>query len=215
MTTSWMAFWTLLSLIGSMAVMAPAGALVAAWLAMGRHVRLALYWCLLFGAGMALVVLSKIAFIGWGVGIASIGFAGFSGHAMRAAAVMPVLFYVLFKHARPSLLGVGVGIGAVIAVLITASRLVLGFHPLSEAASGCLLGFGVAWMFIRQAQKKEEFSVNPMLAGLGFCGLLLTPHVEPVPTEELITRAALYVSGHSHAFSRYDFMVSERRFRPQ
>lgn len=214
MTTLGNSFWTGLSLVGSMAVMGPAGVLVAAWLALGRHVRLALYWCLLFGAGMAVVVASKMAFMGWGVGIASIGFAGFSGHAMRAAAVLPVLCYVLFKHARPSLLGSGVAGGAVLAVLIAASRLVLGYHPLSEAASGCLLGFGIAWIFIRQAQKKEEFTVNPMLAGLGFCGLLFTPHVEPVPTEELITRAALYVSGHSHAYSRYDFMVAERRVLP-
>lgn len=214
-TTATISFWSLLSLAGSMAVMGPAGVFVGAWLALGKHMRLARNWVLLFGAGMAVVVLTKLAFMGWGVGIASISFAGFSGHAMRASAVLPVLFYLLFKHLRPSMLGFGVALGALLAVLITISRLELGMHPLSEAAGGSLLGFAIAWIFIRQAQKMKEFTIPPVLIGLGLCGLLVAPHVEPVPTEELISRVALMLSGHDQTFSRYDFMTTEQRVLPQ
>jgi membrane-associated phospholipid phosphatase len=214
-TSAAISFWSLLSLVGSMAVMGPAGVFVGAWLALGKHTRLAMNWVLLFGAGMVVVVLTKLAFMGWGVGIASISFAGFSGHAMRASAVLPVLFYLLFKHLRPSNVGVGVALGALLAVLITVSRLELGAHPISEAMGGSLLGFGIAWLFIRQAHKLQEFRIHPVLAGLGLCGLLMAPHVEPVPTEELIERAALILSGHDHTFSRYDFMTTEQRILPQ
>ena len=99
-TTATFTFWSVLSLVGSMAVMGPAGALVGAWLALGKHTRLAMNWVLLFCAGMVVVVVTKLAFMGWGVGIASISFAGFSGHAMFSAAIYPMLAHAFTTHLR-------------------------------------------------------------------------------------------------------------------
>ncbi|MDO8305907.1 MAG: membrane-associated phospholipid phosphatase, partial [Herminiimonas sp.] len=73
----------------------PLAALLAAWLAGARAWKPCLLWCLLFGAGIVLVIATKIAYIGWGAGIAAIDFTGISGHAMRATAIAPVLIYLL------------------------------------------------------------------------------------------------------------------------
>ncbi|MFC6518687.1 hypothetical protein ACFQAT_01865 [Undibacterium arcticum] len=78
--------------VGGITVMAPAAIAITVWLVVERSWRVALWWCLLFAAGMGLVVATKIAFIGWGIGIRSLDFTGFSGHSMRATAVIPVLF---------------------------------------------------------------------------------------------------------------------------
>ena len=205
-------FWLALSVLGSMAVMGPAGAAVGIWLAGGRSWRLAFSWCLLFGAGMALVVATKIAFIGWGIGVYSVQFAGFSGHAMRAGAVLPVFFFVLLKGARPSWRWSGVLAGCLIAMLITLSRLELRFHSVSEGVTGCLLGFLVAALFIWQALDVSAFVISRTLVVLSFCCLLFAPKAEPVPTEDIITRVALRMSGHVKPFDREEWRIEQQRY---
>jgi len=202
-------FWLGLSVLGSMAVMGPAGAAVGLWLAGGRAWRLAFSWCLLFGAGMALVVATKIAFIGWGIGVYSVQFAGFSGHAMRAGAVLPVFFFVLLKNARPAWRWAGVLAACLIAILITFSRLELRLHSVSEGVTGCLLGFLVAAAFIWQALSVSGFVISRTLVVLSFCCLLFAPKAEPVPTEDIITRAALRLSGHTRPFDREEWKVEQ------
>src|SRR5205823_3726256 len=87
--------WMYIIDIGHTAVMVPAAGAIAVWLLSGRAWKLAVCWCLIFAAGLGLVALSKIAFLGWGLEIPSIGFKALSGHAWRATAVMPVFFFVL------------------------------------------------------------------------------------------------------------------------
>ena len=89
-----MMWWHWLSVIGSLAVTGPIGVAIMVWLLAGKSWRLTFIWLVLFGTGMALVIVTKMAFVGWGLGVESIDFAGFSGHAMRAAAVFPVAGYL-------------------------------------------------------------------------------------------------------------------------
>lgn len=206
--TNW---WSAISLVGSMAVMAPAGIAVAGWLIAGNWLRLALHWCLLFGGGMLLVVASKVAFLGWGIGVASVGFAGFSGHAMRGAAVLPVVLYVLLKNASAPARRAGVFAGCVGAVLIAVSRVVVRAHTVSEAVTGCLLGLLVAWLFIGRARASRELVVNRPLVALSLCLLLLTPKIEPLPTEQWMVTLSLLLSGHERAFTRSDWQLADRQ----
>ena len=94
--------WMEITRFGGIVVTAPAAAAITAWLMMGRAWRLAAWWCVLFIGGMALVVATKIAFIGWGLGIQALDYTGISGHAMRATAVYPVLFYLVLLRRAPS-----------------------------------------------------------------------------------------------------------------
>ena len=207
----WNNFWHNISLIGSMAVMAPAGLAIAVWLACGKSWRLAWRWSVLFGVGMAVVVLTKVAFMGWGIGVASVEFAGISGHAMRSGAVFPVLFFMLLKNVRPDWRRAGVCAGVALAVLISVARVKGQQHSASEAISGTLLGLLVAGIFIWQMAGARELFISRTLVALSLCALLLTPAAEPVPTEQWMTQLALYLSGHERAFQRSDWSMAERR----
>ena len=63
-----MNWWSHLSALGGLDITAPVALGVAVWLACARGGRLALAWCLLFGAAMTIAAVSQMAFIGWGLG---------------------------------------------------------------------------------------------------------------------------------------------------
>ncbi|MDP9108232.1 MAG: membrane-associated phospholipid phosphatase, partial [Pseudomonadota bacterium] len=106
-----------------MIVTGPAALAILAWLLAGRLWRLAATWIMLFGVGMLLVVASKIAFIGWGIGSQSLDFTGLSGHAMRACAVMPVLAYLIAQGGAQRAWRIGgIVTGICAGVLISVSR---------------------------------------------------------------------------------------------
>src|SRR4051794_7334239 len=91
--------WTDLTRFGDVTITTLLATAIAAWLFAEDEKRLALWWTLLYGGAMGVVIATKMAFIGWGIGIRALDFAGFSGHAMRAAAVMPVLCYLILQRA--------------------------------------------------------------------------------------------------------------------
>ena len=82
-----MSGWSLLSSLGGLGITVPLAVAVALWLALAHCRRLAALWLLLLGVLASVVVLTKLAFLGWGIGIEAWAMAGISGHAARAAAV--------------------------------------------------------------------------------------------------------------------------------
>ena len=54
---------------------------------------------LCFGAASLVVLVSKLAFLGWGIGSARLNFTGFSGHTMLSAAVWPVALWLVASRA--------------------------------------------------------------------------------------------------------------------
>lgn len=188
--------------MGSLVVTGPIGIAIAVWLLAGQSWRLTVSWCLLFGAGMAVVVLTKVAFIGWGVGVESIEFSGISGHAMRSAAVFPVAFYLAFRRADPQAGIWGTLAGVAVAVLISISRVYVQAHSVSEAVTGTLLGLMVAAAFIWHASTEHHLAISRVLLALCIPVLLIAPRVDPAPTEQWMTELALLVSGHDEPFTR-------------
>jgi len=197
-----MMWWRDLSLMGSLVVTGPIGIAIAVWLLAGQSWRLTLSWCLLFGAGMAVVVLTKVAFIGWGVGVESIEFSGISGHAMRAAAVFPVAFYLAFRRAGPRAGLWGALAGVAVALLISISRIQVEAHSVSEAVTGTVLGLMVAAAFIWHASTEHHLAIGRVLLALCIPVLLIAPRVDPAPTEQWMTQLALLLSGHDEPFTR-------------
>lgn len=198
----WMIWWQSLSVLGSLAVTGPIGVAIAVWLLAGKSWRLTLSWCLLFGIGMALVVLTKVAFIGWGLGVPSVEFAGFSGHAMRAAAVFPVAFYLAFRRWDGPHRQLALAAGILVAVLIAVARVYVMAHSVSEAVTGCLLGLAVAAVFIWHASTENHMALSRVLMALCIPVLLVAPRVEPMPTEQWMTQLALFLSGHDRPYTR-------------
>jgi hypothetical protein len=103
-----MLWWSHLSALGGLNVTALLAVAIAAWLVGARCWRLALAWCLLFGAALLVAAASQMAFLGWGIGVRALSFTGFSGHAAtRAAAVFPGRLYLLLER-RGAARGAGV-----------------------------------------------------------------------------------------------------------
>ncbi|MGB7193224.1 MAG: phosphatase PAP2 family protein [Collimonas pratensis] len=192
-----------ISKIGSSNVMLPAAVAIAVWLMAGGARRLFLYWCLLFAGTLLLVAASKIAFVGWGIGIEEIDFTGFSGHAMRSAAIIPTLFYVIVRQQAFALRWPAVILGVGVAALISLSRVQLLFHSVSEALSGSLLGLAACLCFIWQAENASQPGLSRTLLACSFVLLLTASFSKPVPTEDLIASTALWLSGHPAAVAEH------------
>ena len=205
-----MTWWNGISFAADMSVMGPAGVAIALWLLVSRQWRLVLSWSLWYGGGLALVVLSKLAFMSWGVGSSALDFTGFSGHAMRAGAVFPVLMYVLLQRTEPRWRHAGVLVGVAFAVLVAISRVIVHAHSVSEAVSGCVLGLALALGFMWNARGAVNFAVSHALA-LGSLVLMvaLSFKAEPMPTEQWLQKLAIVLSGHERVFSREDWKLAQ------
>jgi len=197
-----MSWWHGLSMLGSLPVTGPLGVAIAAWLLAGRSWKLSLSWCLLFGLGMLLVMATKLAWIGWGVGMPDVKFGGLSGHSMRACAVFPVASYLAFHNAEEGGRRLATAAGVALALLVSVSRVPVLAHSWSEVVSGALVGLGVSAAFISIAHSPSRQRFGPVVAGLALPLLLIVPQVEPLPTERWMTTLALYLSGHEKPFER-------------
>jgi membrane-associated phospholipid phosphatase len=195
--------WLTITRLAGITVTAPIALGVAAFLALEGERRLAVLWCLLFTAGLALVVATKMAFIGWGIGIHPLDFTGASGHAMRAIALAPVVLYLVLQHAPHHLRMAGVLAGYAFGILIGISRVVLHAHTESEVVAGWLVGAVVSVAFICIASSLQKTVFTPTRIAGGMVALfLLAAFGRPFPTQYWLTKASLYISGHDKPFVR-------------
>lgn len=146
-----MGSWGRLVQLGDLALTLPAAAGVTASLLASRAWRMALWWSLLFAAGIGLVGASKIAFLGWGTGWQALCFKALSGHAAGVAAVFPTMFYLLLQGRGPSArhagIAAGLALGALVALLLVLAR----EHSVAEALAGWSMGGLVSLAAIRLA----------------------------------------------------------------
>lgn len=194
--------WHQITLFGDITIMSLAALAIGAWLLAADEKRLALWWAVLFAAGTGIVVATKIAFIGWGIGIRSLDFSGISGHAMRVAAVIPVLMYLMTQKASPAIRAFGVLGGFTFAALVSISRLAVHAHSVSEVLSGWILGAIISVMFIGVANPLRKHVSSPLRVALILLTLLPAPYVQPAPTQKWLTSMTLYIFGHDRPFRR-------------
>lgn len=194
--------WMQITSVADTVVTLPAAATIAVWLLASRASRMAFWWCLFFTAGLAAVAATKIAFIGWGVGISALEFMGMSGHAMRATAVFPVIFYLLLQRSPPVVRASGVLFGILLGVLVGLSRIALNVHSISEVIAGCAVGGAVSLGFIWIARGLPRLHLNRRIIALGLFALLPTAYAKPAPTNQWMNAVALYLSGHDVPYKR-------------
>lgn len=208
-----MLWWSHLSALGGLNVTVLAALAVAGWLAGARCWRLALDWMLAFGLAMVVAAASQMAFIGWGIGVRQANFAGFSGHATRAAALFPVALFLLFEASRP-LRRAGLVLGALLGLAVAVARVKVGAHSPAEAALGWLLGSGAAfWFALRIRGGVRAPAGKPLLVGLAL-PLLLLPYAEPVDAHQWITGMSLELSGHDRPYQRATWAPDEFPYVP-
>ncbi|SAL70325.1 PA-phosphatase-like phosphoesterase [Caballeronia peredens] len=194
--------WISITALGGVGVMGPVALIVAAWLAFGYRWKYACAWLGLLGAAGGVVALSKIAFIGWGIGVRDLDFTGVSGHALMSTAVLPVAIFVALLPTRGALRACGVAIGLLAGAGVGVSRVVLDAHSVSESVAGCALGAAVALTFVRIAWRAEAGKLSPAPVAASLAAVVVALHGVPVPTQRWITDIALELSGHERPYVR-------------
>ncbi len=198
------AAWTHLTNWGNSVLLMPTALVIAIGLWIGGRRRLALRWAVGFAAAVLLTLATKIAFLGWGLGVRSLDFTGISGHSVLAASVLTMLaWWVAQDSPNPAMRTVIVAIGVVVAALIGWSRLVLHTHSPSEVVSGLALGFATAWLATAPVPRRDHdrwvrWAILVALL-LGF--VLPLGHAVDEP-HQLVTRIALALSGRTQVFTR-------------
>jgi hypothetical protein len=188
--------------IGHTAVMVPTAAAIAVWLAAGRAWKLAACWCLIFAAGLGLVALSKIAFLGWGLSVPSLGFKALSGHAWRASAVLPVLCFVLLQGAPGNWRKGGFAFGVALSIGIGALLIIFRFHTIAEVLASLVLGVAAACVFVRLSATLPAPApdANRQAVAMSLLTFLVICSLKPSAVSHRLVDVALYLSGRDHPY---------------
>ena len=197
--------WFALTNFGGVAVTIPVSFAIAAWLAAGMRLRAAAQWLAVLGLAAGLTVLTKIAFLGWGVGIRPIDFTGISGHAVLSTLVYPVMLSVVLINAGIAWRRAGFLLGLAFGFAIGASRVALHAHSVSEIVAGCALGALVACFFVSRLEAQPapaDPTPHPLLVSLSLAALIGSLHGMHVPTQRWVTSIALDLSGHERPYIR-------------
>jgi len=211
-------FWLGVTRLGEAQILLPAFFAGALWLALARPAgargrvargdahahdhparRSAWRWVGAIVATTAVTTASKVAFLGFGIGIAALDFTGFSGHSMYATAILPVLAAIIAGRA-------GAVVGTLLALLITYSRVNLGAHSTSEAIAGMVLGAAAAgWTLADYLAHPGAVRAPWWLPLLLVAWLAFVPlRAPPSRTHDVVVSLALKLSGRSRPYTRFE-----------
>lgn len=164
--------------------------------------RAALRWVTAIAVTAAIVLASKLAFMGWGIGSARLDFTGFSGHAAMSAAIYPPLLVVLGSGRNLSRGGLVVA-GLTWAGLIAASRLPLHAHTLSEVVSGFALGCAATtFTMTGWSPTSRSLFILRWLAPAALVIATLQFTAPNVSTHKMVQTTAKTLSGRDKVYTR-------------
>jgi membrane-associated phospholipid phosphatase len=195
--------WQFLSRFGETTLLLPCAAMLYAWFRYSREAATARQWLCAFVTAAGLTLLSKLAYMGWGIGVPSLDFTGFSGHSMMAAAVLPVVLHRLVPT-RPAWLPLAAASGGVLlAAGVSVSRLVLGVHSVSEVAGGLALGLSASVWCIALSHGNARRTAPPVAIALTLALVLGLPvSGATAPTHRWLEEIAVYLSHRDRPFGR-------------
>lgn len=176
---------------------------------------LSLQWALRLSLGIGITLATKLAFFGWGLGIAYFDFTGVSGHTLLATAVLPVLLGWLFAEQGNDTKNVGISFGLIVAALVGWSRVKVGAHSYSEVIVGWVLGYVIVQPLYRlgvEHQLVRWGRVVPVALTLLIATQWYQPsHALHLPSHEWEQHLAKWVTGHEHIYKRHDLHLNEKQ----
>jgi membrane-associated phospholipid phosphatase len=198
-------FWVDVTRLGESGLLMPIGALLFLWFLFASS-RVALVWTIAFGLGVVIVIASKIAFIGWGIGIRPLDFTGFSGHTMLAAAIYPSVGWFSVPSHRPRVRVAVTTIGFLFAALVGVSRLEVRAHSSSEVVAGFVLGASVAVTLIGVCGRRPIRVIPIWPLAVAFVAFNLIGIGKYAPSHQIIAKLALAASGHDQPYRRAQWL---------
>ena len=201
--------WQWVSFFGDSTVLLPSAAAVFMVLFLRRPSRqIAWQWGLRFGIPGAIVSASKLAFMGWGIGIRELDFTGFSGHTALSTAFWPIFLWLLCTRGSIALRRTAMVMGYLLAGLVGYSRLAIHAHSPSEVIAGLLLGACGSALFLL-LQRNSSRVVDAQLSWGGVLSLIIIPVVllnigTKAPTQSLLGEIAVKLGPLEKPFTRAD-----------
>lgn len=173
-------------------------------------------WMLLFGGVGAVVCVSKLAFMGWGIGSRHWDFTGFSGHSALSASIWPVLLWLLCGRFSSPVRRTAVIVGYLLAAVVGYSRLVIHAHSTSEVITGLALGFIVSstFLILQRGTQPPRLSYRKIAVTLAL-PLVLINSGTAAPTQGLLERIAVTIAPVEKPFVRADLHKKPQVSAPQ
>jgi membrane-associated phospholipid phosphatase len=211
-------FWHLITRLGEVQILLPA-ALLAAWVLVARrdNWRTAAIWLCCLGLAIALTLASKLAFIGWGLGLPAFNFSGVSGHAMMSAAMYPVLLATLVPARSAAGRWAAFGFGVGLALLVGVSRVQVGAHSWSEVVAGLAVG-GTVTVLVLVAQGLPRGLPRLSMATSVAVPLAIAVWLTVMPafgpafnSHSVVTQWSLRLSGRPAPYTRSEMLREYRQ----
>ncbi len=200
--------WKMLTYFGDSMLLIPTAVIMALLMPWKNNNRRAVwYWVLAFCLAGGLVSMSKILFLGFGIGSARYNFTGFSGHSAMSATLWPVMFWLLAGSMSTFWRTLALVTGYLIPLLVGVSRLMLNAHSVSEVITGLLLGFTLSSAFLisqRHAQLKN-FNL-PQIGATLFIPLLLMGSGHVATTQHFLEDLSASLGGLDKPWTRADLL---------
>ncbi|MBN6030044.1 phosphatase PAP2 family protein [Pantoea ananatis] len=198
--------WKTLTYFGDSMLLIPTAVIIALILPWKSDNRRALwYWLLAFGLAGLVVSVSKILFLGFGIGSARFNFTGFSGHSAMSATLWPVMLWLISGRCSSLWRGFAIGVGYVIPLTVGVSRLVIHAHSVSEVITGLLLGFTLSTAFLVSQRETalKGFSL-PQIAAALLVPVLLLGHGRIATTQQFLAQFSARLAGMEKPYTRAD-----------
>lgn len=206
-------YWRVITHLGSASLMLPilAISVISLWQS-GQRMAVRI-WLFTLTLAVMITLATKIAFLGWGLGIASLDFTGISGHTLLATSVLPILFGWLLAGNRQRLVHTGAIIGLLIGAVVGTSRVVLAVHSISEVAVAWLAGLFITGVTLSTLESSTQRPWPARLAPLVLLLAFNTTTSSYLPAHDWEIRIALLLSGRHVPYTRQHLIAFVDRAR--
>ncbi|HEJ9095232.1 TPA: phosphatase PAP2 family protein [Serratia odorifera] len=198
--------WYFLTFFGDSMLLLPCSLILFVVLLIPHATRTAGWqWALIFGGVGGIVCLSKLAFMGWGIGSERYDFTGFSGHSALAASIWPPLLWALTGRLSHPLRRLALVASVILPLTIGISRLAIHVHSPSEVISGLMLGYLASMLFLWLQRGKPLPQLSwPQIAVTLAVPLILMGQRQPAPTQGLLEHIATVLAHIERPYTRAD-----------
>ncbi len=132
---------------------------------------------------------TKVAFIGWGIGIESLDFTGLSGHSALSVYLFACAAYFITVGAAPRTRVPAIAAGVAAALLVAVSRLILRRHSPSEVVAGFAFGSVLAALLFATTRPAGTLRLSRTATALVLLALVVAAHGHEAPSQHLLTRS--------------------------
>ncbi|MBN2690513.1 MAG: hypothetical protein JXR43_01465 [Burkholderiaceae bacterium] len=201
-------FWVHVTDLGDSAVLLPLALVILFWLGL-QSVRAATFWAALFCLDGAMVALSKILYMGWGLHPAGWNFTGLSGQSVVPMLVWPTLGRLLAAGRSAVWRCLLPTFGALLAAAIVISRLTTDAHTPIEAALGALWGGTLAVLALWRLPRERIGGGRPgWFLPVAILLPLALSYGQIFPSNPLLQTIACQLSGRDKPYTRADLLQS-------